>query len=365
MEQPYNGPGKTTHHRADGTNYIQLKGDEYYNIWPVYDWQKISGTTIMQKANLPGPNEIQKEGLTSFVGAVTDDLYGAVAFDFKSPHDMLEAKKSWFFFDEEYVCLGAGIKPKKSLPVVTTINQVLLRSDVSIMQDGQKKVLPKGNREAENVKWVYQDKIGYIFPTPTKVTISNQTETGRWSDITDQKNISKELVSKEVFKLYFNHGDKINETDIHGKRKMEKSPTYEYIVVPNISEKQLEETSTNNRNIEILSNTPDIQGVKQSKLGIVQLAFYTAGEVEIGNGQKVKMDSQGMAMLKMAGSKVKELTVADPSRNLSRILVTIPQIYNTKGEGITCLPNVKNNSTMIIIDLPQGVYLGKSVTVKL
>jgi len=365
MEQPYNGPGKTTHHRADGTNYIQLKGDEYYNIWPVYDWQKISGTTIMQKANLPGPNEIQKEGLTNFVGAVTDDLYGAVAFDFKSPHDMLEAKKSWFFFDEEYVCLGAGIKPKKSLPIVTTINQVLLRSEVSIMQDGQKKILPNGNREAENVKWVYQDKIGYIFPTPTKVTISNQAETGRWSDITDQKNISKELVSKDVFKLYFNHGDKINETDIHGKRKMEKSPTYEYIVVPNISEKQLEETSANNRNIEILSNTPDLQGVKQSKLGIVQLAFYKSGEVEIGNGQKVKMDSQGMAMLKMEGSKVKELTVADPSRNLSRILVTIPNIYNTKGEGFTCLPNAKSNSTMIIVDLPQGVYLGKSVTVKL
>ena len=40
MEMPYNGPGKPTHHRADGTNYLVLKGDEYHNIWPVYDWQK-------------------------------------------------------------------------------------------------------------------------------------------------------------------------------------------------------------------------------------------------------------------------------------------------------------------------------------
>ncbi len=365
MEQPYNGPGKTTHHRADGTNYLMLKGDEYHNIWAVYDWQKISGTTIMQKPNLPPPTEIQKEGLTNFVGAVTDGLYGAVAFDFKSPHDMLEAKKSWFFFDEEYVCLGAGIKPKKSLPVVTTINQVLLRSDVSIMQDGQKKILPKGNRVSENVKWVYQDKIGYIFPEPTTINISNQTETGRWSDITDQKNISKELVSEEVFKLWFNHGDKINETDIHGKRKMEKSPSYQYIVVPDISEQKLMETSTNNRNIEILSNTSDLQGVKHSKLGIIQLAFYKAGEVEIGNGQKVKMDSQGMAMLKMEGNKVKELTVADPSRNLSRVLVTLPSIYTNVGDGFICFPNNKDNNTLLILDLPKGVYLGKSVTIKL
>ncbi len=364
MEQPYNGPGKTTHHRADGTNYLMLKGDEYHNIWAVYDWQKISGTTIMQKPNLPGPDDIQKEGLTNFVGAVTDGLYGAVAFDFKSPHDMLEAKKSWFFFDEEYVCLGAGIKPKKSLPVVTTINQVLLRSAVSMLQDGQKKILPKGNRVAENVKWVYQDKIGYIFPEPTTINISNQTETGRWSDITDQKNISKELVSEDVFKLWFNHGDKINETDIHGKRKMEKSPGYQYIVVPDISEQQLAETSANNRNIEILSNTADLQGVKNSKLGIVQLAFYKAGEVEIANGQKVKMDSQGMAMLKMEGNKVKELTVADPSRQLSKILITLPSIYTKAGVGFICFPNNKNNNTMIIVDLPQGVYSGKSMVVK-
>ena len=75
MEVPYNGPGKTTHHRADGTNYLQLRGDEYHNIWAVYDWQKISGTTIMQKPELYGPTEIQKDGLTDFVGAVTDGLY--------------------------------------------------------------------------------------------------------------------------------------------------------------------------------------------------------------------------------------------------------------------------------------------------
>ena len=365
MEQPYNGPGKTTHHRADGTNYLLLKGDEYHNIWAAYDWQKISGTTIMQKASLPGPNEIQKEGLTKFVGAVTDGLYGAVAFDFKSPHDLLEAKKSWFFFDEEYVCLGAGIKPKKSLPVVTTINQSLLKSEVSVLQDGIQSILPRGKREANNVKWVYQDKVGYIFPEPTKITISNQTETGRWSDITDQKNISTELVNTDIFKLYFNHGDKINETDIHGKRKMEQSPSYQYIVVPNITEKQLSESSGNNRNIKILSNTAELQGVKQTKLGIIQLAFYKSGEVEIEKGQTVKMDSQGMAMLKMDGNKVKEITVADPSRELSRILITLPYIYKTSAAGIACLPDIKNNKTMLIIDLPQGVYLGKSVSFKL
>ena len=333
MEQPYNGPGKTTHHRADGTNYLMLKGNEYQNIWAVYDWQKISGTTILQKATLPGPKEIQKKGLTSFVGAVTDELYGAVAFDFKSPHDFIEAKKSWFFFDEEYVCLGAGISPAKSLPIVTTINQVLLKTEVSVLQDGQRKVLPKGNREADNIKWVYQDKIGYLFPKPTTIHIANQTEIGRWSDITDQKNISKQVVSADVFKLYFNHNEE----------SLESKTTYQYIVVPDITEQKLMETSMNNRFIEILSNTPELQGVKQTKLGLVQLVFYTAGEVDIAKGQKVVMENQGMAMLKMKGNQVKELSVSDPSRTLSQIRITLPSLYYTVALGMTCLPDKNNN----------------------
>ena len=365
MEVPYNGPGKTTHHRADGTNYLVLKGDEYHNIWAVYDWQKIAGTTTMQKPNLPGPTEIQKEGLTGFVGAVTDDLYGAVAFDFRSPHDMLEAKKSWFFFDKEYVCLGAGIKPKKNLPIITTINQVLLKSEVYMMQDGKQNILEKGNRVSENVKWVHQDKIGYIFPEPSTINISNKTETGRWSDITDQKNISKELVSEEVFKLWFNHGDKINETDIHGKRKMEKSPTYSYIIVPDVTVQELKETSINNRSVEILSNTPDLQAVKHNNLEMIQFAFYKSGEIEIAKDQKFKMESQGMAMLKMEGNKLKILSVADPSRNLGKIVVTLPGLYFSKGKNFVCIPNQKNKETMVIVDLPQGVYAGKSVTINL
>ena len=66
------------------------------------------------------------------MGAVTDGQCGAVAFDFRSPHDLTAAKKSWFFFDEEYVCLGADIKVDQNLPVVTTVNQVLMRSDVKM-----------------------------------------------------------------------------------------------------------------------------------------------------------------------------------------------------------------------------------------
>ncbi|GAB4001971.1 polysaccharide lyase 8 family protein [Spirosoma daeguense] len=349
MEEPYNGPGKTTHHRADGTNYLMLKGDEYHNIWPAYNWQKISGTTIVQKSQLPAPTEIQKEGLTDFVGAVSDGLYGAVSFDFKSPHDPLEAKKSWFFFDKEYVCLGTAIKSTTNLPVFTTINQTLMRSDVRIMQEGKQQDVPKGNRTLDKVKWVYQDQIGYIFPEPTTINLSNQAETGRWSDITDQKNISKELVSEDVFALWFNHGNKPN------------GASYQYIVVPAVSEQQLAETAASNRSIDILSNTADLQAVKHNQLGISQLAFYKAGSVNIEKGIDASLDSQGMAMLKMQGGRLKELTLADPSRKLSRIVFSITGNYTANGKTYRTIASDDKTKTLFLVDLPQGVYTGNSV----
>ncbi len=353
MEEPYNGPGKTTHHRADGTNYLMLKGDEYHNIWPVYDWQKISGTTILQKPELYGPDEIQKDGLTDFVGAVTDGLYGAVVFDFKSPHDKTEAKKSWFFFDNECVCLGTGISSTSNFPVVTTVNQVLMRSNVTVLQNGELKKLPKGSRELDKVKWVYHDKIGYILPEPATVHVSNQPEKGRWSDITDQKNISEELVTEDVFMMYFNHGNRPG------------NASYQYIVVPDVSEQELTETAEKNRNMEILSNTSDLQAVKNNKLGICQAAFYKAGELQVSENLKILMDSQGMVMLKTEGNQVKELTVSDPSRKLSQMQVTITGVYEKSGVDFSAFPDKTQNKTLLVVDLPQGVYAGKSLNISL
>jgi len=352
MEEPYNGPGKPTHHRADGTNYLMLKGDEYHNIWPVYDWQKISGTTILQKPQLPGPEEIQKDGLTDFVGGITDGLYGGAVFDFRSPHDMTTAKKSWFLFDEEYVCLGTGIHADSNLPVVTTVNQVLLRGDVSVLQNGERKNLPQGDRVLQGLKAVYQDRVGYIFPDSATLHLSNQPEEGRWSDITDQKNISKEVVTMDVFTLWYDHG------------KRPGNGTYAYIVVPNVDEGALFSSSKNNRGIDILANNATVQAVMHRGLGLFQAAFYKAGTVKLSDGLTVRMENPGMAMLKITDGRLKELTIADPLRKSARMMVTVSGTYQSADEHVVTMPGKQANETLIIVDLPQDVYAGKSVTVK-
>ena len=352
MEMPYNGPGKPTHHRADGTNYLFLKGDEYHNIWPVYDWQKISGTTVLQKPKLHGPQDIQKKGLTSFVGAVTDGLYGAVAFDFRSPHDGVEAKKSWFFFDEEYVCLGTDIRSEVKLPVATTINQALLKGPVKVMQDDKQIVLPEGNRKLEKLKWVHHNSIGYLFPSPATLELSNQVATGTWASITDQKNISTAQVQEPVFNLWFNHGNS------------PANASYQYIVVPAIDVDVFAANVADNRQIQILSNTGSIQAVWHGKKQMLQSAFYRAGTLKVKSGIQVRLDSQGMVMLKAADNRIISVTVADPSRMLQRINLTISGVYQLKKAGVICMPDTGKKETMMVIDLPQDVWSGSSVTIE-
>lgn len=350
MEVPYNGEGLMNHHRGDGTNYISRTGDEYTNISPVYDWQKIPGTTVLQKPELPSENEIQKKGLTDFVGAVTNGKYGAVAYDFKSAHDPLAAKKAWFFFDNEYVCLGTGINSRAKLPVATTINQCLLNGNVILTNGNKKSTVEKGERQLEKVKWVLHDGIGYVFPEAQNVYLSNQAQTGSWFKINRQSDSPKDKVSKDVFKLWLDHG------------QQPRNASYQYIVVPGTNETEMDKAG---QQIAILSNTPEIQAVNHSGLGICQIIFYTSGEIQLTENLKIGMDSPGTVMVKTEGSEVKQISVADPSRKLGKIHITVSQKMEKSGDNFRSFWNEKKRVSEISVDLPQTVYAGQSVTIEL
>jgi chondroitin AC lyase len=351
MESPYNGEGLMNHHRGDGTNYLSLTGEEYRDIAPVYDWQKIPGATVVQKPELPSEKEIQKKGLTEFVGAVTDGQYGAVVFDFKSPHDPLEAKKSWFFFDREYVCLGSGINSDSRLPVATTINQCSLRNEVMVRSKDQTTTMNKGTHELSDVQWVLHNGTGYLFPKPVKLSLSNQAQTGSWYKINHQSDSPKEEVSRDIFKIWLDHGAKTENAN------------YQYIVVPSTNEKEI--LSQPDRQISILSNSSQIQAVSHTGLNISELVFYQSGQVQISNHLKIAIDSPGLVIVKTDGAQLKAISVADPSRKLSRIHLTVTAKIDKKGAHFQSVWNSEKGISEITIDLPQTVYAGKSVTINI
>lgn len=349
MEEPYNSEGLKNHHRGDGTNHLSLTGEEYLDIFPVMDYQKIPGATIMQKENLPDENQIQKPGLTDFVGAVTDGMYGAVAFDFKSPHDPLQAKKAWFFFDNEYMCLGAGISGKSNRPVYTTLNQNLLKGQVTVNSITGQKTQNPGDHELEGVNWIHSDGVAYLFTEPQKVSLSNGPVTGNWWNISKQSSTPKEEVTMDVFKLWLDHGN-------HPIGK-----SYSYVILPNVDVGETSGYDLKNT-LEVLSNTDKIQAVWHRKSGITMVVFYQAGALELGEGLQLTMDSPGTLILHHQGKNIQKITAADPSRKLRKLHFSLNAPIGIESEGLKTYWNENEGNSEVSVKLPKGVYAGKSIS---
>lgn len=351
MEEPYNEEGLKNHHVADGANFISRTGKEYAGVYPVWDWQKIPGTTVVQKPSLPPFNQVAKKGKSDFVGAVSDGRYGAAAFDFKSVHDPLTARKSWFFFDKEYVCLGAGITSESPFPVASTINQTSLNKTVFVNAASNSKTLGKGKHELKGVTMVLHDSIAYLFPTPTSVNISNTNATGSWREINHQASVSNEMVSKDLFSLWLNHGHK------------PAGATYAYMVVPAISQR----TATGyveKSGVNILSNTTAIQAVQNNLLGITEAVFYQPGSININKNLVITAHNPCIILLQVGKTGIQKIAVAEPTHKLASLQLSINKPIHSSSSKWQSMWDEKTKASTLTVSLPAKDYAGQSVVLQ-
>ena len=348
MEQPHNEEGLKMHHVGDGSSFISITGQEYLDIFPVWDWQKIPGTTVVQKPVHPHWNEIARKGLTDFVGGVSDGKFGAAAFDFRSAHDPLSARKAWFFFDDEYVCLGAGITAEAENPVYTTLNQCRLNGAV-VVQSRKDEITPqKGKHSFHHVSWVWHDRVGYVFPGTQKVSLSNATATGSWRGINHQARSSAEPVQLDVFSLWLDHGVKPRQAE------------YAYIVLP-LTEPASLEAYTRDSPIEILSNTAEIQAVLHKAMNRSQIVFYQPGKIKINDNISLAAANPCMVMVRTIGKNVESITASDPTRKLDSLQLKTTAMLEGSGTGWEATWDRKEKVSTIHIALPREGDAGKSV----
>lgn len=351
MEDPYNEEGLKMHHVADGANFISRTGTEYVDVFPVWDWQKIPGTTVVQKPALPPFKEIAKKGKRDFVGGVTDGEFGAAAFDFESVHDPLTARKAWFFFDREYVCLGNSISSQADYPVATTLNQCLLNKDVSVQSKNGLTKLNKGTHNLKDVSWVMHDSVAYLFPSPVSVNVSNTTTTGNWRQINHQKSATEEPVQKDIFSLWLNHGAKPN------------NASYAYIVVPGIAASSVNQYSKNS-NISILSNTAEMQAVQNKALNITQVVFYKPGTIKLSENISLTAESPCIIMVKTNGNQVAKIAVSDPTQKLTALQFTVNVPVEASEKNWQSVWNKGKKLSTIKVQLPTEAQAGNSVVWK-
>lgn len=302
-----NGENLRGNYFSYGANFISVDGTEYKNIMPYWNWSMIPGSTFPHTTVFPTrTNWATNYGLTTFVGGVSDGVHGAAVLDMNE--GTTRAKKSWFFFDDEVVCLGAGITDNGGLNVRTTINQAKLENTSSYYSEvgGSSETMQNISSSTysnSNLHYIRNGKIGYYFPNQGNIKYSMKSQTGRWRDLNNGGSTSN--VSGNVFTLWVDH---------------ETNPTnaaYSYVVVPGIDSKEKAQAYDLSM-IEILENSAGIQAVFHKSLNILQIIFHSAGTLTQGN-RSVTVDKPCALMLKN-GTLV---SVSDPTQTNSNISVII------------------------------------------
>ncbi len=267
-----------------GVTYVARRGDEYVDIFPVWDWAHLPGVT--------SPDQVPRflshvDQLNTFVGGVSDGRYGAAAMKVDvDKQTSIHAHKAWFFFDDEFVALGAGISSTGATAVSTTLNQSLQEGGVIV--DGHS--VAAGRQPIRDVSWVLHDGIGYVFPEKATAVVSTGPRSGSWSDINSLQ--ARTPVSKSVFALWLDHGVRPS------------GASYQYIVVPDIDGNRLA-TYAAHPAVRILANTTEVQAVQHERLGISQIIFYAPGRLTLGQDLTIGVDRPCMVLVAQSGAGMK------------------------------------------------------------
>jgi chondroitin AC lyase len=315
-----NGQNLQGYFLSDGFTAILLDGDELGEIYPVWNWAKLPGVTVPQKKEIPRtPGFGKTRGQTLFVGGVSDGVHGVSVYDY---HDreygvLTSAKKYWFFTGSEIVCLGCGIESEASEEIVTTINQCRLSGRIS-----------KGFRGSD-LKWVWHHRIGYYLPTSQKeVVVQGVNQSGSWWSIDSA--MSKDIVTEEVFSMWIEHGVKPSKG------------SYAYVVVPNVSVESMEGYGSE---VEIIRNDEEVQAVRQVKLDVWGIVFYSSGTLRHGEVE-LTVDVGCAILLGGVGSSEVRFDISDPSQISSEVNVKFRSSHVRESE--------------FSVKLPDGPYAGSS-----
>lgn len=336
-----NGENALGVYQGFGTTFIYRTGTEYSLIFPVWNWNRIPGTTLEQLASIPVPtSNTYIRGTQTFVGGVSDCQVGLSAFQQDETTNTAKAHKSWFFFGDGYLAMGAGIHASGPGSIFTTLNQCLLQGNVQANQNGTTASLPRGETNLDNVSWLLHDQVGYVFPAPTRVHVKNTSQTGNWQLI--NHSYSNAVVNLDVFLAGLDHG--VNPANA----------SYAYYVLPGTDEAATVDFATNNP-VTILSNTADIQAARH-KDGFSGIAFFAPGSVTLKSGLTISSAAPILLLVHELNTGL-EVEVADPTQLLTSVQLSVTGHY--KGQNTNY--DTATNSTRMTVTLPTAVLAGSTV----
>jgi Polysaccharide lyase family 8, super-sandwich domain/Concanavalin A-like lectin/glucanases superfamily/Polysaccharide lyase family 8, C-terminal beta-sandwich domain/Bacterial Ig domain len=355
------GDGAQNFFLGDGVTLIHHDGNEYgtsagQEIYPAWDWSRLPGTTSemltrdqVRALSLDNLGTSALIGTKAFVGSVSNGTYGAAAMDYGRSLGKVTAKKGYFYFDEGFVALGAGINaPNATNPVFTTLNQVLQDGSVTVKSStGAIQTFGAGETNSyADPRWISHGGIGYLLlGSNGTVTAQVQSQSGPWNSISAY---GSGTVTKNVFSARVDHGNNPS------------GDKYAYAVLPGATQASLD-SHVANTTFTVLSNTTSIQAVRHATAGITQIAFYAAGSLQIKPGLRVTVDKPCMLQVRELANGRIEISISDPQQMQTAVNLSVTK--NLSGTGATWSYELRKTDIEFI--MPMGtnkVYAGQSVT---
>jgi chondroitin AC lyase len=230
---------------ADGMLLTYRTGTEYSNIYPVWRWSLLPGTTEVQVGNAYTCDNAQITDAAErlpFNGGVSDSFNGAACFDVNRTDGghTVRARKSWFFFEDTVIALGAGIASDSEVHVTTSLEQRNLDASSPVLykldNGSDPAVLAYNSTVNEtSVQWVWHSSTMYAqlpassgsgaWGAGSYASVQAMPQGGSWSSIVEGLNDTQPL-SLPTF-LHFIH---------HGIVTKESAGSYSYAVVGNVSQ---------------------------------------------------------------------------------------------------------------------------------
>ncbi|MFT4224526.1 polysaccharide lyase 8 family protein [Dysgonomonas sp.] len=317
-----NGDNLKGYYMADGALYTYIKGDEYLNIFPCWDWRKIPGITSYETDSpLKQLSWGGYRNQSDFVGNVSDGATGMTAMDFN--RDRITARKSWIFADEFVLCLGSGITSDSSFVVTTSIDQRIKKDDLYYLNNNSWEKVDSVTIEKDNR--FFHDKTGYIILQPSKGKALTEKRSGSWKDIMSiyPENVTGE---KNIFSLWLDHG--MNPKD----------ESYQYMILPASTKDNVKQFDI--EKIKVITNVKNLQAVEFD--GKIYIAAYKPANIQLTKNIHFKTLETGLFILQFDRKEVK-VTVSDPTQKLGEISFSI-------------------NGKPYMVKLPQGERKGTSVS---
>ena len=337
-------------HQNNGMTYIYDEDNQYTeNYWNTVNPLRLPGTTVVPvnigtgkpdgSGFAQGGDFCSKE---SWVGGTSIGNYGVSGMSFSgetqgiagdapvSYASDLKGKKSWFMFDDEMVCLGAGITNKNmELPVETTIENKKLRKDGSnqLLVNGEKTEIPVKEANVkelvertadvsgtsfEQVNWAHLEGnqsvgTGYYFPEEnTEIQVRRGQTTGSWKDVGTFEGESTE----NYLEMWVDHGQN------------PENASYSYVLLPETSAEETENYAQAPK-VTILENSSEVQAVRHETLKITGINFW---QEQGGSIDGITSDKAASVMLQETEQGTVKISVSDPTmKNKGNIQLTLEE----------------------------------------